>query len=927
MELPDGDLAAKKLIGYRGIARVPLHALKFGHRIVLDKHRDLSHKNVTRLERIYEQVGCSRLQEENVIDALVEDDDLVAALSLHGMSLDDMRSLQWPQDAPALHLENVQCLSGMHRIEAARRFLNENDKWWIVRLFSYDTPKPVLVRIIESYSNEQKPSDGEIFRKIRLYHRENDQEAQKGWWSRLEKSKPKDLRQLFRRPLLAAGFDALIDMPGLWAKLQLGALHRLLVLKCDEEMTLYLDYIAKAWKRILRCGDTTLPFSAVDAVTVQSLELLAPKHSNIDKSLVIDLMERGEIFPSQRDHGIRKALVENICNFPGVIPSLWSFFETLKYLEPLCEALRQLLGEQMKRTIRSSLTGLFFAPSKNMVQLNETEDVEIKVGLSQQDAMMVAYTELWAFCSRHFDGLTASTPRKETGGPKPHVKGPNPVAWQHLAKFAISRGFQITHAQALVAKAEQYHSQLALDYLPVRSDESLETREPILQLPHLSLDRRSGRPFERDFTEEKKIMFFSQLYSGPPCKDLNLRLLRRDLFSCIFVSIELQATDFGPPITTPVLTQDVMDVDIPPEPPNPDAQHTELRLRYATLQQEHQKFSTQHQTLVSKSEMQHERINHLENENAETKGLLERSTAEQQQLNDAYYRVMQEHEDCQKVKEQLQDLAYQWKAQLEENIELNSTCNNLRRELKKALENRTPDNPLLEVEEVQAPVAVEATTMSDMEYSEEEPISDDLTLHTWIAGSDDRNKYEIFLAFAVTEEFELQGYGFDISQSIEEAIPQIIDSLRQAETTFGSDQYHAITVLGMHLINKEPAFIFECLEANRTIFIGRNSVLAAFVPALTDEASFLQPHHSVVTTEKVATQALKEESTRQGKRKRGEATGEITAKRRCAAGAKVALSTPSTRAKKRKPLGILKSKKARSSEWAFAGTTTSTASE
>jgi hypothetical protein len=66
-------------------------------------------------------------------------------------------------------------------------------------------------------------------------------------------------------------------------------------------MTLYLDYIAKAWKSILRCGDTILPFSAVDAVTVQSLELLAPKHSDIDKSLVIDLMERGEIFPSQND--------------------------------------------------------------------------------------------------------------------------------------------------------------------------------------------------------------------------------------------------------------------------------------------------------------------------------------------------------------------------------------------------------------------------------------------------------------------------------------------------------------------------------------------------------------------------------------------------------------------------------------------------
>ena len=61
---------------------------------MLDRHRDLSHENVIRLERIYEQVGCSQLQEENVINAVIKDDDLVAALSLHGILLDNMRKLQ-----------------------------------------------------------------------------------------------------------------------------------------------------------------------------------------------------------------------------------------------------------------------------------------------------------------------------------------------------------------------------------------------------------------------------------------------------------------------------------------------------------------------------------------------------------------------------------------------------------------------------------------------------------------------------------------------------------------------------------------------------------------------------------------------------------------------------------------------------------------
>ena len=325
-------------------------------------------------------------------------------------------------------------------------------------------------------------------------------------------------------------------------------------------MTLYLEYVARSWKEILRCRDRVLPPSVVDAATVKHLELLAPQHSEIDRGFVIDLMERGEIFPSQTDHSIREALLENICAFSGVIPSLWTFFETLKYLEPLCEALRQLLGEQMKRTIRSSLTGLFFAPRKNMVQLNETQDVEIKVALSKHDAMMVAYTELWAFCSRHFDGLTACTPRKETGESKPHVKGPNPVVWQHLARFALSRGFHIQHAQALTTKEEHYHAQLALDYLQkakpmcskfsehhvqrvisaVQSNESFEASDPALEPSHLSIDRRSGRPFERDFAEEKKILFFPQLYSGISCEMSDLRLVRSSLFSCMFVALDLQ---------------------------------------------------------------------------------------------------------------------------------------------------------------------------------------------------------------------------------------------------------------------------------------------------------------------------------------------------------------------------------------------------
>lgn len=107
-----------------------------------------------------------------------------------------------------------------------------------------------------------------------------------------------------------------------------------------------------------------------------------------------------------------------------------------------------------------------------------------------------------------------------------------------------------------------------------------------------------------------------------------------------------------------MLAQDVMEIDIPPESPNLDAQRTELQSRYETLQQEHNSILAQQDILVSRCGAQHERIDYLENENAEMNRLLEKHASEQQELNDAYRRAMEEQEAGQKVKEQLRDLAY-----------------------------------------------------------------------------------------------------------------------------------------------------------------------------------------------------------------------------------------------------------------------------
>ncbi|ENI00446.1 hypothetical protein COCC4DRAFT_150601 [Bipolaris maydis ATCC 48331] len=559
MEFSDDiTLATHKANCFRGLVRVHLDCLQFEHQLFLNKHREVSPQNVRRLQKIFEKTGCLRLQDENVIDAVVENDRLDAALRAIGLSIEALQNIRSPKDAPTLNLRELKCLNGLHRIRAADQFLDENDKWWVVRLFSRETPTPILCHIVESYKNEQRPSDGEIFRRIRLYHRENKVEAERKWWARLDNSKPKDLRQLFKRTEIISSFDKLLEMPGLWAKVQLGALHRLLTLKCDEEMAYYLNHVSKVWTKILTCRNITLPFSAVDTVTVDNLESLAPKNSSVDKAFVMDLFERNIVFPSLLDSQIRRELAENICASEGLIPSLWTFFETLKYIEPICEVLKKLIGGNMKRTIRSSLMGCYFPPEKRYIQVAKFREAEITSLLSQEEAAWISYVELWAFCGRYFNKLSSFTPKKESGEEKPIVEGPNPVLWQHLADFSISRGFKTKSAQKL-ANSDPY-TELAQEYLRKSSPLSSSSHERQVQevvrasriveddsqqpqlvaSGHLEKERRNGRPYENDLRMDEQNLYLPNIYNSREPTEAGWTLIRRDVFKSLFGNLTVE---------------------------------------------------------------------------------------------------------------------------------------------------------------------------------------------------------------------------------------------------------------------------------------------------------------------------------------------------------------------------------------------------
>ena len=97
-----------------------------------------------------------------------------------------------------------------------------------------DTPQPVARKIIEQYSNDAPFSDGEIFWKIRTYHKKGNAQAERRWWARLSEAKKKDVKQLLGDSQFEHAFDSLLDFPALWPPIKLGTLHRFHSLKCKE---------------------------------------------------------------------------------------------------------------------------------------------------------------------------------------------------------------------------------------------------------------------------------------------------------------------------------------------------------------------------------------------------------------------------------------------------------------------------------------------------------------------------------------------------------------------------------------------------------------------------------------------------------------------------------------------------------------------
>ena len=93
--------------------------------------------------------------------------------------------------------------------------------------------------LAEEYANAKKPNDGEIYRKIRQYHFQQNLRFEWRWWSRLSPHGKRCLKQLLHHEELTAALDALRGIPGLRGGMRLHTRNTILSIKCDEVIRIF----------------------------------------------------------------------------------------------------------------------------------------------------------------------------------------------------------------------------------------------------------------------------------------------------------------------------------------------------------------------------------------------------------------------------------------------------------------------------------------------------------------------------------------------------------------------------------------------------------------------------------------------------------------------------------------------------------------
>ncbi|KAI9765977.1 MAG: hypothetical protein M1840_006984 [Geoglossum simile] len=511
------------------------------------------------LKKNFRTQGILRLEPKHHILAVIDEQDLDRAVKSSGTTHQAL--LKSPQKKPPELIfpsdYRLKCLYGQYRIQAARETLPPQDKWWTVDIYLKGMSPELETILIEEYSKSINFSDSHIYRKIREYKSSGDMFAEK-------RCKPKDLKQFLKHATFPSAFDTLLVIPSLWDELKIGVLHKIIAMKCDEEILHYIGHIRSVWSTIL--GESRELMDLTDRATVKALQLRAPKQSPEDFKILQRLLDNGELFSATKNREHQQTILRNLRKVEWLIPSIYMLFEDVKYLKPPMKIMKRLPGGPFKGTVRQTIEQMFSGVNQmedRFVLQNGDSDFRSIPG-NLTDQVEFGYRQLWLYSMRHFTEMIEECPRKEDHQPTPVPMEPDEAVWCKFAALAYRLGFESEEIHRLMSKdpdRELARSTLLKARRPHRfqypeavfesfidqivemfaaADEiSCKRDKPPLLVdgPGEVLPRRCGRTFENAYEYDKEFLFMQELYDPLSSEGKNI--------TSFFVRVSVYFAFFG----------------------------------------------------------------------------------------------------------------------------------------------------------------------------------------------------------------------------------------------------------------------------------------------------------------------------------------------------------------------------------------------
>jgi hypothetical protein len=127
------DLDINALISERliGVARADTASLEF------IKGREIDARIIDGLVRVFRKTKCRRHDPDHHIPVVINQGDLSKTLEASGLTQEALATPAKdgsPHFVRAVGAQKFLCLHGRHRIEAAQKFLPDDDQWWTIKL-------------------------------------------------------------------------------------------------------------------------------------------------------------------------------------------------------------------------------------------------------------------------------------------------------------------------------------------------------------------------------------------------------------------------------------------------------------------------------------------------------------------------------------------------------------------------------------------------------------------------------------------------------------------------------------------------------------------------------------------------------------------------------------------------------------------------